>query len=62
MVLQKEDLLKNNMGNPKTTGQDYIDYYEKKKKETGKTTASENAKYYRTKKEQQAEIRRQMGY
>ncbi len=50
------------MGNPKTTGQDYIDYYEKKKRETGKTTASENAKYYKTKKEQQADILKQMGY
>jgi hypothetical protein len=40
------------MGNPKTTGQDYIDYYEKKKRDTGKTTASENLKYTKEKARQ----------
>ena len=52
MVLKRVGPLKNNMGNSRTTGQDFIDYYENKKKRTGKTTASENKQYYKEKQKQ----------
>ena len=37
------------MGNAKTTGQDFIDYYEKKQKDTGKTSMGEKLKYTKEK-------------
>ena len=37
------------MGNNKTTGQDYIDYYEQKQKDTGKTSMGEKLKYTKEK-------------
>ena len=46
----------------KRTGQDYIDYYEKKKRETGKTTAAENLKYTKERAKQKNEaLRKAMG-
>jgi len=37
------------------TGQDFIDYYEKKQRETGKTTLAEKLKYTK----EQAKLRKQ---
>ena len=46
----------------KRTGQDYIDYYEKKKRETGKTTAGENLRYTKEKARQRnAALKEAMG-
>ena len=46
----------------KRTGPDYIDYYEKKKKKTGKTTASENLKYTKERaKQRNAALKKAMG-